>query len=104
MNEKTTERMIMNDLDSHAFVLGQTLITAKAREVLHPQEALASLYLHARGTTRVSTQTSASGKTIKIATDAGKGTTTLSLFGEIDISEVGTLENWVCAYGCRTCG
>jgi hypothetical protein len=104
MNEITTERMIMKDLDSHAFVLGQTLITAKAREVLHPQEALASLYLHARGASAVSTQTSSSGKTVKIATDAGKGTTTLSLFGEIDLSEAGALENWVCGYGCRTCG
>jgi len=95
----------MKDLNSNdAFALGQTLITAKAKEVLHPQEALASLYFHARGASAVSTQTSASGKTIKIATDAGQGTTTLSLLGETDLAEAGTLENWVCGYGCRTCG
>ena len=94
----------MKDLDSQAFALGHTLITAKAREILHPQEALASLYLHARGATTVSIQTSASGKTIKIATDAGQGITTLSLFGETDVAEAGALENWVCGYGCRTCG
>lgn len=94
----------MKDIDSQAFALGQTLITAKAREVLHPQEALASLYLHAHGTSLVSTQTSVSGKMIRIATDAGQGITRLSLLGEADIAEAGPLENWLCGYGCRTCG
>jgi hypothetical protein len=105
MNEYTTERVTMKNLDSNeAFALGQTLITAKAMEVLHPQEALSSLYLHSRGTSSVSTQNTACGKAIKIATDGGRGITTLSLLGETDLAETGALENWVCGYGCRTCG
>jgi hypothetical protein len=105
MNENTTERVIMKDLDSHeAFALGQTLITAKAKEVLHPQEALASLYRHAHGASPVSTQTIASGKIVRIATDAVKGITTVSLAYEIDLADAGVIENWVCGYGCRTCG
>ena len=68
----------MKDLKSdEAFALGQTLITAKAKEVLHPQEAFASLYVHARGSSTVSTRASASGKTIRIVTDASQGITTV---------------------------
>ena len=96
---------VMNTSNSRdPFPLGQTLITAKAKAVLHPQEVLSALYCHARGESLASRHPTRCGLAFHIVTDQANRMTTVSLSGETDFSDAGLIESWVCGYGCRTCG
>ena len=105
-------------------LLGQTLITVKAKESLHPQEVLSALWQHAhepggkcvnpedaenatglREDRRlVSNHVGSGGQAFRIATECERNLTTVFLRGETDLSHAGLLEDWVCNLGCPNCG
>jgi hypothetical protein len=115
---------IMNNTTAEVPIpLGQTLITARARETLHPQEVLSALWQHAheqwgdcfdaddarkpglREDLRlVSNHVSSHGKAFQIATESERDLTTVLLRDETDLSHAGLVEDWVCNLGCPNCG
>jgi hypothetical protein len=82
--------------------LGLTLITQRAKGVLHPQEVLAALYRHSFEVSAFSTLAAASGVQVQITT--AESATIVSIVGETDFSSAGGVDSWVCGHGCRTCG
>ena len=113
----------MNSTTSEAPIrLGQTLITARARETLHPQEVLSALWQHAhqpwsenktgdaagqaclgQDCRLVSNHSNSCGQAFRIATE-GENLTTVFLHDETDLTHVGLVEDWVCNLGCPNCG
>jgi len=113
MNSTTTDSAIQ---------LGQTLITSRAKQALHPQEVLSALWRHAHepwgaksqdakvetrpiGDCRlISNHVSSRGQAFQIATEREKNRTTVYLPDETELSQAGLVEDWVCNLGCPNCG
>ena len=104
-----------------SFALGQTLITAKARGLLHPHEVLAALYRHghrnwekeiiAPNETAIganlpvlSAHFSSRGEAFRIITNAERDLTIVFLVEEADFSEAGSVDAWICGLACPHCG
>jgi hypothetical protein len=102
--------------------LGQTLITVRARETLHPQEVLSALWRHAhepwgkcfdpnnetdanplREERRLlSNHFSSRGQAFRIATE--EAGTFVFLSEETDLSHTGLVDAWICNLACPNCG
>ncbi len=106
-----------------SFALGQTLITVKARGLLHPQDVLAALYRHGHGNWEdcpkeiiapetalqeklpvLSAHFNSRGQAFRIITNAARSLTTVFLAEETDLSEAGDINAWICGLGCPHCG
>jgi hypothetical protein len=104
--------------------LGRAFITSRATQALYPHEVLAALWNHARvrwdksfdptdaGSASpakedrrlVSNHRGLRGASFRIATETLGPVTTVFLSDELDLSDAGLVEDWVCNLGCPNCG
>jgi hypothetical protein len=68
------------------------LITAGAKEALHPQEVLSSLFRHERGLALVSPHPSESGRLIRVTKSLEEKESVVSLEGEEGFLPAGSFE------------
>ena len=100
----------MNSTTDSPIQLGQTLVTSRAKQTLHPQEVLSALWRHAHepwgdeDRRLVSNYVSSRGQAFQIATQREQNHTTVYLYEETDLSHAGLVEDWVCNLGCPNCG
>ena len=109
----------MNTSTNNRIALGETVITAAARESLHTQDVLSALWRHGNepwgasfdpelsgkeDRRLVSNHVSSRGVGFKVATDTERGVTIVFLSDEKDHSSSTSIESWLCTPLCPGCG